>query len=107
MVEWLSHGPGMDMDGSLGPLTVCCGEAGVKGKHMMVELPSEHEAALSQFHQVDSCHLKDPAKFTLQLLSVFFSDEEFGRPNCTKAEGREILNPQVLTAIKRKCSIQD
>ena len=79
----------------------------MKGKYVMVELPSEHEAALSQFHQVDSCHLKDPAKFALQLLSVFFSDEEFGRSNCTKAEGRETLNLQVLTAIKRKCSIQD
>ena len=49
----------------------------------------EHEAALSQFHQVDSCHLKDPAKFALQLLSVSSAMKNLGGPIAQRRkEGR-------------------
>ncbi len=76
---------------------MCCGEPGVKGRSVVVELPSE--AALAQFIQIN-CPPKDPAKFALKLLSVFFTDEELSQSNCTKAEGRDLLNQEILVAIK-------
>ncbi len=79
---------------------MCCGEEGTKGKFVVVDLPSE--AALAEFQQVNACLPKDPEKFALKLLSVFFTEEELGRSNCTKAEGRDLLNQEILLAIKCK-----
>ena len=50
-----------------GPLQVCCGQAGVKGKYKIVNVPSEAE-----FKHITNCPPKDAAKFSLKLLSVFF-----------------------------------
>lgn len=52
-------------------LQVCCGKAGVKGKHSVVTLPSE--AARAEFVQVNVCPPSNPAKFALKLLLVFFT----------------------------------
>ena len=65
-----------------------------------MKLPSE--AAVRLFHQVDSSPLGDPAKFTLKLLSVFVSDDVLARSNCTRVEGRELVDPTKLLAIKCK-----
>ena len=67
---------------------------------MLVKLPTS--AALAEFKQIDACPPKDPAKFALKLLSVFFSEEELGRSNCTKADGRDLLDQEVLLGIKCK-----
>ena len=77
-------------DSFLDPLVVCCGEKAVKGRSVLLT-----SAALAEFKQIDACPPKDPAKFALRLLPVFFSDEELGRSNCTKAEGRDLLDQEV------------
>jgi hypothetical protein len=81
-------------------LQVCCGRAGVKGKFTIVSLPSE--AALAEYNALLSTPPADAAKFALKLLSIFFTSEELGRSNCTKAEGRDLLDQQILQAIKRE-----
>ena len=47
----------------------------------------------------------DPAKFALRLLSIFFSPEQLARSNCTKADGRDLLDPTILLAIKRNVNV--
>ena len=72
----------------------------MKGKYVFIDLPSE--AALKQYQLINSCPPGDAGKFALKLLSIFYSPEELARSNCTKAEGRELLNPEFLLAIKCK-----
>lgn len=81
-------------------LQVCCGKAGVRGKHSVVTLPSE--AARAEFVQVNACPPSNPAKFALKLLSVFFTQDELAESNCTKADGRKLLDQDILQAIKRE-----
>ena len=84
------------------PLTVCCGQVGASGKHVYLRVPTE--AALMEFQQVSLCPPNDPAKFALKLLSVFFTDELLSTSNCTKAEGRSLLDQEILLGIKCKLS---
>ena len=65
-------------------MQVCCGTAGVKGKYVFVDLPSE--AALKQYQLINSCPPGDVGKVTLKLPSIFYTPEELARSNCTKAE---------------------
>ena len=82
------------------PLQVCCGDRKVPGRHAVVPLPSP--AALAEFQSVNSAPPCDPAKFALRLLGIFFTTEQLSVSNCTKAEGRELLDPKILQAIKGK-----
>ena len=84
-------------------LTVCCGNPKIVGRHMMLRVPTE--AALVSFKQIQACPPQDPGKFALRLLSVFFSDEVLSTSNCTKAEGRALLDQEVLLGIKRKLKV--
>ena len=79
---------------------VCCGKAGVKGKHSIVSLLSE--AARAQFQQINACPPSDPATFALKLPSVFFTQEELAKSNCTKADSRKLLDQDILQGIKLK-----
>ena len=79
-------------------LQVCCGTTGVKAKHI-ADLPSE--AALKEYNALNACPPKEAGKFTLKLLGIFFSPEELSHSNCTKAEGRDLLDPNVILGIKR------
>ena len=85
-------------------LVVCCGQAGVRGKHVYVNLPSE--AALADYHQLNNFPPASAAKFALKMLSILFSEEELSISNCTKAEGRKLLNQEKLMAIKCKPVLQ-
>ena len=78
-----------------------CGDPG--GQHKILKVPSE--AALNQFKQLSSLSAPacDPAKFALRLLSVFFSDADLAESNCTYAEGRKLLDQNILNGIKCKC----
>ena len=81
------------------PLDVVCGDPSTSGKHIVLQVPSL--AALNQFEQITAtAHTSDPAKFALKLLSVFFSDEELAESNCTFAEGRRMLDQNILLGIK-------
>ena len=80
-------------------LQVFCGNRDVKGRFSTVTLPSE--AALAEFNAINTAPPSDAAKFALRLLGVFFTTDELARSNCTKAEGRKLLNPKILQAIKR------
>lgn len=82
------------------PLMVCCGNPAVTGKHVHLKLSTE--AALADFKQLTSCPPKEPAKFALKLLSMFFTDKELSESNCTRAEGRQLLDPNTLTGIRCK-----
>ena len=81
-------------------LQVCCGESKAPERHVMVSLPST--AALAEYKSINTAPPYDPAKFALRLLGVFFTLEQLSTSNCTKAEGRELLDPNILQAIKRK-----
>lgn len=81
---------------------MCCGMAGVKGKYIHVHVNMPSEAALKEYQVTNACPPKDAGKFALKLLSVFFSAEELSKSNCTKAEGRDLLDPDLLLGIKRK-----
>lgn len=91
-------------DGGVAPvpysLTVVCGDPNTSGKHIVLKVPSV--AALHQFQKVSAAaKTSDPAKFALKLLSVFFSDEELSVSiNGTYAEGRRLLDQNVLLGIK-------
>ena len=63
-------------------------QEGVKGKHSIVSLLSEA-----------ACPPSYPARFALKLLSVFFTQEEMAKLNCTKADDRKLLNQDILQAI--------
>ena len=78
-----------------GPLQVCCGQAGVKGRYKIVNVPSG--AALAEYKHVINCPPKDAAKFALRLFSVFFTEEQLAQSCCTKAEGRDL---EILQGIK-------
>ena len=82
------------------PLTVCCGQVGVPNKHIYVQVPTE--AALAEFELITNCPPKDPAKFTLKLLGIFFTEHVLSISNCTKAEGRLILDQNILLGMKCK-----
>jgi hypothetical protein len=44
---------------------------------------------------------KDAAEFALRMLSIFFFNEEkLGASNCTKADGRRLLDQDILKSIK-------
>lgn len=79
---------------------VCCGNSAEKGKHIYLTLPSE--AAVMGFQQLESCPPKDPGKFAIKLLTLFYGDEELSQSNCTRAEGRKLLDQEVLLGIKCK-----
>ena len=81
-------------------MRVCCGKGGVKGKHIYLTLPSE--AALAAFSLLNSAPPADPAKFVLRMLAIFFTSSELEKSNCTKAEGRELLDQEVIQGIKCK-----
>ena len=81
-------------------LQVCCGDRKVSGRYAVVSLPST--AALAEFKSINTAPPRDPAKFALRLLGIFFTLEQLSVSNCTKAEGRELLDPNILQAIKRK-----
>lgn len=81
-----------------GPLEVVCGNPTSKDNQVLVKLPSE--AAKALYAQINNCPPKDPAKFALRLLSVFFSDDELAESNCTEAKGRTLLDQSILWGIK-------
>lgn len=81
-------------------LQVFCGDKKARGRYSIVTVPSR--AALAEYNSVNSAPPGDAAKFALRLLGVFFTSEELARSNCTKAEGRELLDPEILQAIKRE-----
>ena len=60
------------------------------------------EKAVAEFWQLNNCPPADPGKFALRLLSLCFTNEELAESNCTPAEGRRLLNQEILTAIKRE-----
>ena len=74
------------------------------GHYCIVSLPSR--AALAEYNSVNSAPPSDASKFALRLLGVFFTVEELARSNCTKADGRELLDPEILQAIKCKIVVQ-
>ena len=45
---------------------------------------------------------KTPAQLALRLLGLFFTKEEIAKGNCTEAEGRELLSPQIIEGIRCK-----
>ena len=81
-------------------LQVLCGDGQAHGRHVMVTLPST--AALAAYRSINAAPPANPAKFALKLLRVFFTLEQLSVSNCTMAEGRELLDPLKLEAIKRK-----
>lgn len=81
-------------------LQVCYGNSKQRDRHSIVNVPSI--AALADFNSVNSAPPSDPAKFALRLLGIFFSYEELAKSNCTKADGRDLLDPEIILAIKRK-----
>lgn len=85
---------------SIDPLHVCFGNPGDKSKHTYLKLTSE--AALAHYRQLSIFLPKDPAKLALKLLSLFFTDHQLSVSNCTKAEGREILDQKILEGIMCK-----
>ncbi len=68
------------------------------GKGVKVVLPSP--LAAEQLTQLRHSVPKDAAKYALKLLSIFFSDSELAESNCTPAEGRKLLNKDVLKGIQ-------
>ena len=55
---------------------------------VIVTVPSE--AALAQFTKLNAVPPKDPAKYVLRLLSVFFTDEELAESNY-ESQGNESI----------------
>ena len=82
-------------------LEVICGNPNSRDDKISLKVPSE--AAKALYLQISNCPPKDPAKFALRLLSVFFTDEELAESNCTDAKGRKLLDQSILWGIKCKC----
>ena len=53
--------------------------------------------------RVVSCPPGNPAKLSLKLLSCFFSIDQLVKSNCTKADGREIIDQKILDGIRGRC----
>ena len=86
-----------------GPLEVCCGDP-KRSSSVIVTVPSDDD--LAQFTELNAVPpkdpAKDPAKYALRLLSVFFTDEELAESNCMRAEERKLLNQAKISAIRDK-----
>ena len=67
---------------------------------MELVLPSKH--AVERLKNLRSSIPKDAGKYALKLLSIFFSDETLAESNCSPAEGRHLVDPDVLTGIHCK-----
>ena len=85
---------------SIDHLEVICGNPNSRDNKIILKVPSE--AAKALYLQINNCPPKDPAKFALRLLSVFFTDEELAESNCTDAKGRKLLDQSILWGIKCK-----
>ena len=62
--------------------------------------PTFNSPALAEFQSISAAPPNDQAKFALKLLGIFFTQEQLAVSNYTKAEGRQLLDPTVLQAIK-------
>ena len=70
----------------------------------MLKLPSEQ--AKAEFQQLSACPPRDPGKYALRLLSILFTNDVLANSNCTPAEGRNLIDLNVLLAIKGRQSRQ-
>ena len=80
-----------------GSFEVCCGNPETSSC-IYINVPSA--VALTRFRELEALPPKEPTKYALRLLSIFFGEEELARSNCTKAEGRNLLDRTTLDAIK-------
>ena len=78
---------------------MCCGDPETQNC-IYISVPSA--LALSRFKELEAFPPKEPTRYALRLLAIFFSDEELARSNCTKAEGRNLLDRRTLDAIRGK-----
>lgn len=65
-------------------------------------MPSQ--AAMAQFRELSASPPKTQANM---LLSVFYSNEELGESNCTRAEGRKLTDQGITIAIKGNVSFTE
>ena len=80
-----------------GSFEVCCGDPETPN-YINIDVPSA--LALSRFKELEAFPPKEPTRYALRLLAIFFSDEELAKSNCTKAEGRNLLDRRTLDAIR-------
>ncbi len=78
--------------------SVCLGDPSNKG----IKLPVPLAAATEQLTQLKHSLPNDAEKYALKLLFIFFKDEELAESNCTLAEGRRLLDQDVLKGIQCK-----
>lgn len=81
------------------PLEVLCGNP-TTTLRCFVKLPTEF--ALAEFHQLNACLPKEPHRYAQRMLALFFSNEVLANSNCTPAKGRQLLDHNVMKAIKCK-----
>lgn len=81
------------------PLQIVCGNSATSA-HMVMKLPSEK--AVAQFVQLNAISPAEAGKFALRMLSLFYTNEELAESNCTLAEGRKLIDHEVLLAIQCK-----
>ena len=86
--------------GSLTETEVICGNPRDRRGHIKVNLAST--LAVKQFQQLLNCPPDDPGRCALKLLTIFFTESELAKGNCTKAGGRELLDQHLLHGIKCK-----
>ena len=79
-------------------LQVCCGDRKIPEIHAFMLLPS----ISAEDNSINAAPPSDAARFVLRLLGVLFTTDQLALSNCTKAEGRELLDPHILNAVRCK-----
>ena len=72
----------------------------LENKKMWIPLASKSD--VQKFHSVNQNLPPAAHKYALKLMDVFFTKEELKTGNCTVAEGRTLLNQQILQGMKCK-----
>ena len=67
-----------------------------RGEHVTITGYTQSQVKAKEVSVVDAGPL------ALSLMDLFFSREEMARGNCTDAEGRNLLEPEIISGIRCK-----
>ena len=74
-----------------------------EGKKVFIQLKTQEKA--TNLDSILACIPATSQKLALKLLGAVFTVEELARSNCTKVEGRDLLDPKILHGIRCKCVV--
>ena len=67
-----------------------------RGEHVVLSGYTQANVKAEEYSATDACAL------ARKLMELFFTREEMANGNCTEADGRILLNPEVISGIRCK-----